>query len=376
MVTVIQERDQQNPWASIAEKGVDNLIKGYTERSDEMALKRSIESLGNDADPRDVLKAIMGTNTYGREAKDSAIKNYVGVENFNLAQKKAANEEKRMERQERVQDAQTKIVQARENRAARELELKEEAIKDKKIEKEADKAAVKDIVGQLGLSEEEQNALQDISKSDAIKLLAKKFEGEGQFDKDVAKLNAQKYLDLTADVKKSESTIEALDWLDKKIDSLGVSGWISGSLGLSKDAAEAESVGFTTIEPIFKLLNPGGGILAAYKVKEAQNKFAVKASDSPWLKKAKVTALKRFAEQGLERSKDQLELIKKYKGKPPPDVMEKFNKETDTLGDAALDYDLTSEPVDIGIDPSEYKGKTITGPGGRYYSDGSTWVRK
>ena len=73
MVTVIQERDQQNPWASIAEKGVDNLIKGYTERSDEMALKRSIESLGNDADPRDVLKAIMGTNTYGREAKLSLI---------------------------------------------------------------------------------------------------------------------------------------------------------------------------------------------------------------------------------------------------------------------------------------------------------------
>lgn len=83
MVTVIQERDQQNPWAAIAEKGITNAVKGYTERSDEMALKRSMESLGEDADPRDVLKAIMGTNTYDRKAKDQALQNYMGIEKFN-----------------------------------------------------------------------------------------------------------------------------------------------------------------------------------------------------------------------------------------------------------------------------------------------------
>lgn len=93
MVTVIQERDKQNPWAQIAEKGVDNAIKGVTERSDEMALKRSIEGLGHDADPRDVLKAIMGTNTYSKDSKEKALQNYIGVEKFAEVQRHAKKQE-------------------------------------------------------------------------------------------------------------------------------------------------------------------------------------------------------------------------------------------------------------------------------------------
>lgn len=382
MVTVIQERDKQNPWAQIAEKGVTNAIKGVTERSDEMSLKRSVEQLGDDADPRDVLKAIIGTNTYSPEAKQQAMKNYMGVENFALAQKKAANEEKRYEQQAKVQQAQANIATNREARAQAEEARKVEEVALKKTEKEQDQTAADDILEQLDLPPEQKEALKGkLGKKDVTKLLAEQFKGseDSKFDNKVAELNAKKYVDLTDDVEKTKSTLGDLAYVDKLVDELGTTGWVTGALGLSSKAAEAESISFTTIEPIFKLLNPGGGILASYKVKEAQNKFAIKASDSPWLKKAKIKALTRFAQQGLIRSEKKLSLIKQYKGKPPPDVIEQFDKESELMQDALLDYDLTADEVTPPElpGPEEYKNKVIKTPDGRRYaSDGLRWTVK
>lgn len=127
MVTVIQERDQQNPWAGIAEKGITNAVKGYTERSDEMALKRSMESLGEDADPRDVLKAIMGTNTYGKEAKDQALQNYMGIEKFTEVKRHAQKQEEIAVEKNRI--AQEKAVK-KENNELLEQSLEQDGMPD------------------------------------------------------------------------------------------------------------------------------------------------------------------------------------------------------------------------------------------------------
>lgn len=131
MVTVIQERDKQNPWAQIAEKGIDNAIKGVTERSDEMALKRSIEGLGDNADPRDVLKAIIGTNTYRPEAKEKVLGNYLGVEKFAEIKRHAQKQEEVAVEKNRI--AQEKLVSKENNQV-----LKQSLIEDGMPEHEAD----------------------------------------------------------------------------------------------------------------------------------------------------------------------------------------------------------------------------------------------
>jgi hypothetical protein len=381
MVTVIQERDQQNPWAGIAEKGITNAVKGYTERSDEMALKRSIESLGDDADPRDVMKAIMRTNTYGREAKDSALKNYMGMENFNLAQKKAANEEKRLVQQERVTQAQAQIAANKEERAKEEALRKAEEFQMKKTEKEQDRIAADNMLDQTSLPEETKQSLRGtLTRAETAKLLTEELKPANatEFEKKYAAKQADKAIELENDIEKTKQAIGSIEYARKLANDLGPTGWFTGALGLSEKGAELEAMGLTMLEPIFKVLNPGGGILAAYKVKEVQKLFGIKASDAPWLKTAKLNALERFAKIGLDRAEQRLQLIMKHGGKPSPEI-EKFDKESEMLQDALIDYDFTATEVNLPELPSpkQFMNKTVTSPEGKkYYSDGTRWVEK
>lgn len=73
MVQVIQ---QENPWAQAAGQLGGGLVQGYTERSDENAIRRAIEELGPDAKPRDVINTLTGLKTYGSGAKQRAVQNY------------------------------------------------------------------------------------------------------------------------------------------------------------------------------------------------------------------------------------------------------------------------------------------------------------
>jgi hypothetical protein len=91
MVTVI-EPDQSR--ANAFRKFGSDFAQGQKNRSDEMALKKAIEGLGANPNPRDLLNAITGTTTYSNEAKQQALKNYIGVQEFEeLKRKTQAQEE-------------------------------------------------------------------------------------------------------------------------------------------------------------------------------------------------------------------------------------------------------------------------------------------
>jgi hypothetical protein len=163
---------------------------------------------------------------------------------------------------------------------------------------------------------------------------------------------------------------------------LGVFGPLKGLLN-TESAAELNAASFPLIEPIVKMFNPSGPI-ATQKLKIIQDKYQIKATDAPWSIPGKIKALERFAKQALNRAQERVDLYEKYKGSPPKEVVNKFDKESETLSDAMVDYDLVGEeapkgslPEQVNKDVEKFKGKTITSPDGqKYYSDGVRWLKK
>lgn len=78
----------RNTYADIGERFGAGFTEGHQTRSDEMALQKTIGSLPPDASPRQILDAITGTRTYSPEAKQNALKNYMGVANFDELREK------------------------------------------------------------------------------------------------------------------------------------------------------------------------------------------------------------------------------------------------------------------------------------------------
>jgi hypothetical protein len=340
--------------------------QAYMGRSDEMALRKAIEGLPANASPRDILNAITNTNTYSPEAKQTMLKNYLGVAEFEELQRKAKV-------QEETNKAKNVIEQNKLNKEETKTNL--------------DREKVKSLVNLLNVPEEQKGALSESidlkTAQDLIKEQSKSGEGKlTPFEKKIQEENAKKYIDLAEKIPQIESTIGDIAYARELSNELGVTGTVGGLLGLSGKAKELEAVSFTLMEPIVKIFNPSGPI-AQQKLKMIQDKYVIKPSDAPWIRNAKLDALDRFSKQALNRANKKLDLIKKYDGNPPPQEIDKFDKESDTISDAMVDYDLIGEeikqeqlPKEL-PDPKLVKGKTITSPEGqKYYSDGTRWVKK
>jgi hypothetical protein len=98
MVTVVKRTDQSEG----AFQGLGDTIFQASERhrergetaADEKALRNAIHNLGQNASPRQILDAITGTRTYSPQAKQNALKNYLGASEFEeLKRKSMAQEE-------------------------------------------------------------------------------------------------------------------------------------------------------------------------------------------------------------------------------------------------------------------------------------------
>lgn len=354
MVTVVQP---QNTWSDIGERFGTGVVQGHQNRSDEMALQKSIGSLPPNASPRQILDAITNTKTYSPEAKQNVLKNYMGQAQFEETKKKA-----------------------------QEIQSAKQAEELNKLNRERENA--RNIVKQLKLPEEQKAALgESLSQSAAEDLLKAQVKGEGTekltpFQKKVQEKNAEDYINLTKEVPKLQNTIENIDHVEELSKTLGAFdmnwlGPLSGLVGTSQ-AKELEAASFPLIEPIVKTFNPSGPI-ATQKLKIIQDKYQIKATDTPPAIKGKIAALRRFAKQAYARNNERLKLYEKYDGNPPLNIIESFDQESDTLSDAMMDYEVKGEEVDIpGLPEAKgFKGKTITSPEGeKYFSDGTRWVKK
>lgn len=356
MVTFIPAR---NDWAEAFEKFGSGVSKGYMNRSDENALRKSISELGENPSARQILDTITNTKTYTPAAKQQALQNYLGVEKFEELKRKAKS-------QEEINKAKNDIAASKEAREKDKLET--------------ERTNTKAIVNQLDLPPEQKESLgETLSKDAAESLLKEQLKPKDQKMSPFQKKLADDYFDtVTKEIPKLETTLEDINYARKLSNDLGYVGSALGAAGLSGKAKELENVSFTLMEPIVKIFNPSGPI-AQQKLKTIQDKYVINASDAPWTKEAKLDALERFAKQALGRAQEKVALIKKYDGNPPEAEVQRFDKESDTLSDAMVDYDLVGEEVkEEGMpNPDKFKGKTITSPEGqKYYSDGTRWVKK
>ena len=136
MVQFIPGRDD---WGEAAVNFGRGATEGYMQRSDENAVKKAIMDLGPNPAAKDILNALTGARTYGNEAKQEYLKNYLNAENFELLKKKH-QEARDLEREKFEED----------KRAAQQLEQHREAT--------------------LGLQQSKaQNAGKDIKRIEAIK---------------------------------------------------------------------------------------------------------------------------------------------------------------------------------------------------------------
>lgn len=99
MVTFIPAKDD---WADAFRKIGSGVTQGYMNRSDENAVRKAIADLGPNASARDILSTLTNVKTYGNEAKQEALKNYLGVENFEELKRKAQAQEEISREKNRV----------------------------------------------------------------------------------------------------------------------------------------------------------------------------------------------------------------------------------------------------------------------------------
>lgn len=90
MVQFIPAKDD---WADAFRQIGAGLAKGYTNRADENAVQKSIADLGDKPTPRQILDAITSVKTYTPEAKQQALQNYLGVEQFEELKRHAKAQE-------------------------------------------------------------------------------------------------------------------------------------------------------------------------------------------------------------------------------------------------------------------------------------------
>lgn len=370
MVTVIPG---DKTWENVGSNIGQGLVQGYTNRADEMAIQKSISQLPQDASPRQILDAITNVKTYSPASKQQALKNYMGVAEFEGLQKKAKEERD-------IRTKQLDIQKQKVEQKTNQLQKKEDKeVEDKRIERER----VKLLVDQLDVPEEQKGALGEalsLGKAEELFKEQQKLKNattkQTPFEQKMSAKNADEYIKLTEEIPKLQNTLDDISYARKLSDELGLTGVATSALGLSKTGKELEAVSFTLMQPIVKMFNPSGPI-AQQKLKMIQDKYVVKGTDAPWTRAAKLDALERFAGQALNRANQRKYLIEQYEGNPPKDVLQKFDRDSDTMSDVMLDYDLQGQPATLPMDPKEFTNKTVTGPDGKkYYSDGTRWTTK
>ncbi|MDE2106824.1 MAG: hypothetical protein KGL39_56940, partial [Patescibacteria group bacterium] len=119
MVQFIPAKDD---WANAFRQIGGGVAKGYMNRTDENAVKKAISDLGPNATARDILNALTNVKTYGNEAKQQALSNYLGQEQFEEIKRKAKESES-------LERARIDIENAKLNKSKTEADLERQNVK-------------------------------------------------------------------------------------------------------------------------------------------------------------------------------------------------------------------------------------------------------
>jgi hypothetical protein len=279
------------------------LVGGYQNRSDEMALQKSISALGENPTPQAVLKAVTSTKTYNPEAKANFFKQFLGAAKLEETSSKAA-----LQREKDAAKAAHDI--AAEKRANEQLELNKRAQE---------------------LNENKFKYTQEHPKPE-------KAPPKSEFEKVRERKAAEEYSKLEEHVPILKDNLKGIEDVRALAKSRGFFGPVAGALGLGK-SHELNAKSFPLIQQIVKAFNPSGPI-AQRKLEFIKDQYEVKATDMPWKVEGKLNALEYWTKQALAREEQKLKLYQKYDGIPPKDELEQFERESDSLSDAMMDYQI------------------------------------
>src|ERR1700742_2360418 len=175
MVTFIPAKDD---WANAFRELGSGVVQGYQNRSDELAIQNALKGLGPNAHARDILNAITNTKTHSPAAKQQALSNYLGVEQFEELKRKT-------QAQEGIASAKNSIAQAKETREQNKIAT--------------ERTNTKSIVNQLDLAPEQKEALGETISQDAAESLLKEQlkPKEGTFDKVFNQKLAEDYINIS-----------------------------------------------------------------------------------------------------------------------------------------------------------------------------------
>lgn len=365
---MIQILPQETGWADAGRAAGLGVVQGYTEGIDERALQKSVMALGPNPSPRQLLDAVTNTRTYDNKAKENFFKTAMGVEEFEQIKKN----------QKRTAD----LEQARINIASAKEKREQESLN-------SERGKVQSIVSTIpGLTPEQQqslgNSLDLRGATDLVKEAFKPAKGEklGVFDRKVTDKGAEEYVKLSQKIPRYEQNLKDLDEAQKISDEIGISDFALGQIGQSGKGKLLEGITFPQLEPILHILAPSGQI-AAVKLLTAQKKYEVKASDTKWIRDAKIQALKQFNESSKQIAEDRAAALWEYKGLMPPEVENAINAKAAKIERQIDTYDLVNPPADPSEIPVQftsnadnYIDKIITNPQTkkRYKFDGTKWV--
>lgn len=359
MVTVVNEDQGYGDIGKLFGGGV---AKGYTNRSDEMALQKAIGALPPDATGKQVLDTIMKTRTYSPEAKETALKNYIGVEKFEQTKKTA-------ESNRAFQKAKSDIELSKEKRTSE--------------EKQAEPEKVAQIVNALNLPEEQKEGLsKSLNLQAATDLLKMQMQNqfkphETSLEKKISNTVANNHVKLLEEMPKLRDTLTNVDHVESLFNELNSP--LSGVVG-TKLAKQIDAESFALLDAPIKIFNPSGPI-AVRKMELLKDIYQVKSTDLPWTAKGKLEAIRRFAKQAISRGEEKLKKYEQWEKEghlPTPQELSQLSEDDDSLIDVFLDYEKEKPDANVPSDmpdPAEYKGVTVTSPDGKVYrSDGMRWV--
>ena len=78
----------KDDWAKVFQQIGLGASEGFQQSADQRALQNAVSSLPPNATPRQIIDTLTSAKTYSPEAKQTAIKNYMGAEQFDIAREK------------------------------------------------------------------------------------------------------------------------------------------------------------------------------------------------------------------------------------------------------------------------------------------------
>ena len=177
-----------------------------------------------------------------------------------------------------------------------------------------------------------------IEKDKALNQQAKDAQPKpGEFEKTLQRKAAEKVSKLEDEIPKLQDSVKNMDTVlataEKHLK--GPTGYVKAWTN-SQSAKEVENLSASNLDSVIKMFNPAGTLPTA-KLNWIRETFAVKASDRIPTMKGKIKSLKILANQALERNKQKLSLLKKYKGEIPEEIEKIFDGETLKHNDAVSD---------------------------------------